>query len=331
MIIGMTYDKREDYELINGQPFDLFFEFDQIETINYLVDILKRLGHDVIEIGNINQLVKFLNKEKEIDLIFNIAEGLEGRSREAQVPALLEAYGIPYTFSDPYTMILCMEKSKIKQLLRFSNIPTPDFFVINNMNSLGGKIIENLTFPVIIKPLFGGCSMGISNDSITYDFSSTINQIRTTYNLYQQPVLVEDFLPGREFTVGILENPNGSNFVGCTEIKLQGKERHVYGAIEKEHCEQLVIYQKPSRLEKDLLSRIKEISKRAYEIAECKDAARIDIRLDKNNEPEILEINPLPGLHPWHSDLPIIGTQNGISYKEIINMILSSAIKRWKL
>ena len=326
--VGLVYDLRQDY-LEMGFSEEQTAEFDSIETINALSEAISALGHEVERTGNIYELTKLLARGKSWDLVFNVSEGLYGRSREAQVPALLEAFNIPYTFSDPLTLALALDKAMTKRILRESGIPTPDFFVIGTpaeAESAAGALPPEMKFPLFVKPVSEGTGKGITAASIVRDHAELKSQAGRLLAKFGQPVLVETFLPGDEFTVGILGTADKARAVGVLEVKLlKNAEPGVYSYTNKELCEELVKYTLVKN--KKLAAMAGELALRAYRALGCRDAGRIDIKADKSGL-HVLELNPLAGLHPTHSDLPILCSQAGIKYSELIREIIDSALSR---
>ncbi len=331
MRVGLTYDLRREY-LDMGFTEEETAEFDSEETIEALARTIGSLGHDVVKIGNIYELTERLSRGERWDMVFNIAEGLYGRNRESQIPALLEAYNIPYTFSDPLTLSLCLDKEMAKRVVRDAMVPTPEFFVVNSIEEVktgrwNVSIETDLSYPLFVKPISEGTGKGVSADSIVYDSAQLKKQCRKLLLKYQQPVLVERFLPGRELTVGILGTAENARVIGILEVKLKrNAEPLVYSFINKELCEEKVKYDllKDQKTMKDA----SDIALKAYRVLGCRDAGRIDLRADDRGRLYFLEMNPLAGLHPTHSDLPILCTKLGISYRELIGMIIESARKR---
>lgn len=322
MLIGLTYDLRQDY-LNMGFGEEETAEFDRVETIEAIENVLQELGHQTVRIGNIWQLTSELVVGNRWDLVFNIAEGLRGIGREAQVPALLDAYDIPYTFSDPLVLSLTLHKGMTKRVLRDLGIPTPDFFEVHTAEDV--KNI-NLPFPLFAKPIAEGTGKGITPASKITNSRQLKEVCLKLLQDYNQPVLVEKFLPGREFTVGIVGTGESAKSVGTMEIVLNDKaEQDVYSYVNKENCEELVKYKAVS----DALSmQAEQIALDAWRKLNCRDGGRLDLRVDSNGIPNLMEINPLAGIHPEHSDLPIICTLHGISYRELFTMILESAQQR---
>jgi D-alanine-D-alanine ligase len=329
MKIGLTYDLRREY-LDMGFSQEETAEFDSDETINALEGAMRGLGHEVLRIGHIYELTRRLAAGERWDLVFNISEGLYGRSREAQVPALLEAFNIHYTFSDPLTLSLCLDKAMTKSIVRDAGIRTPDFFVINSLTELERiNLKEKGKFPLFVKPISEGTGKGITPDSITRDPEGFKRQVKKLLIRYQQPVLVETYLPGREYTVGILGNGDEARVVGALEVRLLKKaEPDVYSFMNKELCEERVKYVLVDN--KKILDEASDVALRAYRALGCRDAARVDLKTGEDAWIYFIEMNPLAGLHPTHSDLSILCTQVGIPYKALITEIINHAVKRRK-
>ena len=322
MTIGLTYDLRDDY-LAAGFSEDETAEFDREDTIQVLQQTLQDLGYETDRIGNIKHLTRRLAAGDRWDIVFNIAEGFRGFGREAQVPALLDAYEIPYTFSDPLVLCLTLHKAMTKAVVRDLGIPTPDFCVVESMSDLE---MLDLPFPVFAKPVAEGTSKGITAASKIWSESQLISVCAQSLIAYKQPVLVEAFLPGREFTVGILGTGKDATAIGVMEVILRDTaEPGVYSYQNKERYEELVEY----LLAKDAMAeKAKEIALAVWHGIGCRDAGRVDIRADANGVPNFMEVNPLAGLHPQHSDLPIIANMVGVTYRSLIEAILHSAFAR---
>jgi D-alanine-D-alanine ligase len=327
MKIGLTYDLRSDY-LAEGYSELETAEFDREETIEALEKCLQRLGHRTDRIGHVRRLIERLTYGDRWDMVFNIAEGLRGVSREAQVPAILDIYDIPYTFSDPLVMSLSLHKGMTKRIIRDAGVPTPDFFVFE------GELEERvLTFPppFFIKPVAEGTGKGITPDSIIRRIEDLLPACSRMLAAHDQPVLIERYLSGREFTVGITGTGPEATVVGTMEVHLLPEaEQGVYSYANKEKCEELVKYIIRNNLEEPVVKRCEEVAINAWIALGCRDGGRIDIRCDEAENPYFLEVNPLAGLHPDHSDLPIISKGVGLGYENLIKRILASASKRIK-
>jgi len=322
MNIGLAYDLRSDY-LAMGYSDEETAEFDRPDTIDAIERALVKLGHAPDRIGNIFSLVKRLAAGDRWDLVFTIAEGMHGYAREAQVPALLEAFTIPVTFSDPMVLSLSLHKGMAKRVVRDQGVATPDFAVVADRE---GAEMVRLPFPLFVKPVAEGTGKGVTAASKVMSRQSLIERCSELIAAYHQPVLVETFLPGREFTVGIVGTGREARSLGVMEVVLlPAAEKDVYSYTNKEKCEALVEY----RLADDYQAKqAAETAVAAWRALECRDAGRVDLRSDAKGIPNFIEVNPLAGLHPEHSDLPILCGKAGISYDQLIGMIMDSALKR---
>jgi D-alanine-D-alanine ligase len=325
MHIGLTYDLRSEY-LAAGYGEEETAEFDQIGTIDALDDALSQIGHDTDRISHARQLVERLARGDRWDLVFNICEGLSGIARESQVPAVLDVYGIPYTFSDPAVTAVCLHKGWTKTLVRAAGVPTPDWLVVERLDDLDRFSIP---FPVIAKPLAEGTGKGIDAASKVSDLAALRQSCSRLLDKFRQPVLVEGFLPGREFTVGLVGTGDAAEVLGTLEIKLRSSaEADVYSYVNKEQCEQLVDYAFVRGSDDVAVAKAEEIALAAWRAVGGRDAGRIDLRCDAAGRPQMIEINPLAGLHPTHSDLPMIQTAVGGQYRDLIGRIVESARSR---
>jgi len=323
MKVALTYDLRTDY-LSQGCKDEDVAEFDSEETVAALDETIRELGYHTERIGNCLSLCSRLVSGQRWDLVFNIAEGLSGRFRESQVPCLLEMYKIGYTFSDPFTCAVTLDKGLAKRMVRDFGIRTPKFEVIEDITDIGRISLE---YPLFAKPVSEGTGKGINDKSLIESPAQLTEVCEYLLNRFAQPVLVEEFLPGREFTVGVLENGSQAHVLGIMEIEvLHDTNGNVYSYVAKERCEELVNYL-PYR-KGSLHRQLEQLALKSYKVLQCRDAARVDFRCDRKGVPCFLEINPLPGLHPTHSDLPMIATQEGVSYAELIDAIIRSALSR---
>lgn len=325
LLVGITYDLRDDYRAM-GYDDEAIAEFDSMETINAIDTTLQKLGFVTERIGHIKHLVLRLAAGKCWDIVFNIAEGMHGIGREAQIPALLDAYTIPYTFSDPLVLALTLNKAMTKQIIRDSNIPTPAFILVSGIEDIQHC---SLTYPLFAKPYAEGTGKGITASSVIQNPGELESTCALLLQKYNQPVLVEEYLPGREFTVGIAGSGKNAHIIGTMEIiLLDNAEKNVYSYSNKEMCEERVEY----RLANDVMAEHSaHVALQAWQALGCLDAGRVDIKCDSSGNPHFLEVNPLAGLHPTHSDLPIICTKVGISYEQLIATIMHNALQRYNL
>jgi D-alanine-D-alanine ligase len=322
MKIGITYDLREEY-LQRGFTEEETAEFDSEETIHAIEVGLAVLGHETQRIGSIRHLASRLTAGQRWDLVFNIAEGLNSFGRESQVPTLLDAYDIAYTFSDPIVLGLTLHKGLAKHVVRDMGLPTPDFLVFNDDADLDEFC---LPFPVFVKPVAGGSSMYISHASKVADPQALLRVCRELRGRTHQPVLVECFLPGREFTVGVVGTGSMARAIGALEIVLQpDAEPEIYSYTNKRDYQRLVRYQ---LADYGGANQVSELALSVWRLLNCRDAGRVDIRLDAAGTPSFLEVNPLPGLHPEHSDLVILCRMLDIGFVQLLELILDSAVER---
>ncbi|MBI5022507.1 MAG: D-alanine--D-alanine ligase [Ignavibacteriales bacterium] len=321
---------------VNLHSSDIYAEWDTFETIDAVRSALAE-HHSVTMIEADEQAFSKLQKLAP-QIVFNIAEGLNGVSREAQIPAMLEMLGLPYSGSDPLTLAICLDKSRAKEILSYYNIPTAKFAVIHTESDLNKCKIP---FPNIVKPLHEGSSKGIYNSSIVRTSHELKEVVTATLHKYKQPVLVEEYLPGREFTVAILGNGNDLHVLPIVEIKfdtLPAGVNPIYSYEAKWIWDQsdspLEIFTCPAVLSKELEKEIVEISKQAYKILRCRDWCRIDVRLDSKGTPNIIELNPLPGILPKPEDnscFPKAARAAGLTYNQLIQSVLLLAAQRYGL
>jgi D-alanine-D-alanine ligase len=320
--IGLCYDLRDDYAHL-GLEEEQLAEFDRADTIEQLEGALHELGHRSDRIGNVTALVTRLAAGDRWDLVFNIAEGRFGIGREAQVPALLDAYEIPYTFSDPLVMALTLHKAVAKRVLRDCGLPTPAFALIEEAAQLDAL---DLPYPLFAKPVAEGTSKGIDEHSLCHDAAALRRTCTRLLDRFRQPVLVETYLEGRELTVGLVGTGEAARAVGALEVLLlEGADPGIYTFRNKEDCETLVEY----RAVHDEVARASmELALRAWRALGCRDGGRVDVRCDRSGRPQILEVNPLAGMHPEHSDLPILWGKLGRPFVELVREIVDSAAQR---
>lgn len=322
MKIGLTYDLRDDY-LADGFSDEETAEFDRPETIEALEQTLQALGYVTDRIGHVRSLVGRLASGARWDMVFNIAEGLYGLGREAQVPAVLDAYGIPYTFSDPLICALTLHKGMAKRVARDLDVPTAKFQMVENEKDIAEI---SLAYPLFAKPVAEGTSKGITLASLINDHVALNKTCRKLLSEFRQPVLVEEYLPGEEMTVGVIGTGPKARVVGVMGISLnENADAEFYSYENKEDYEERVVY----RLIEDERSKTAaDLSLKLWRGLGCRDAGRIDFKCDARGEPNFLEINPLAGLHPKRSDLPIMCNLAGISYQELIKQIVISTLER---
>lgn len=325
MLIGLTYDLRSEY-LAMGYGEVETAEFDRDDTIAAIENALNEMGHATDRIGHGRRLVERLADGDRWDLVFNIAEGMNGIGREAQVPSILDLYGIPYTFSDPLVMSLTLHKGMTKRVVRDCGVPTSDFMVVETgPNGTRPAFPE----PWFIKPVAEGTGKGVTPASIIRDPARFAAACERMIAAFRQPVIVEPYLPGREFTVGLVGTGPEAQVLGTIEVVLlEAAESGVYSYVNKERCEELVVYRLVSPEGDGQVREAERVALAAWRALGCRDGGRVDIRCDDAGRPLFMEVNPLAGLHPEHSDLPIIGNHLGISFRDLIGRIVRSAMRR---
>ncbi len=323
--IGLCYDLKSDYLAAGFAPHDVM-EFDEEETIAGIAEALAGLGHSVDRIGRGTELARRLAAGERWDLVFNFAEGVRGRSREAQVPALCEMFDQPYTFSDPLTCAVTLDKPLAKRVVRDSGLPTPPFAVVESPEQAEMVTLEP---PLFVKPAAEGSSKGVTERSRVSDRSELRGACDELIRLFRQPVLVERYLPGREMTVGIVGNGDDARVVGVMEVVFKDGTDQDYTALNKAEYVDRTVYRLLDG--EPTAHRARAVALGAYRALSCRDAARVDLRCDGDGEPCFLEVNPLPGLNPVTSDLPILSRMAGLSYSELLGSIVEAAARRWDL
>jgi len=320
MRVGLTYDLKDDY-LAQGYDKETCAEFDSIDTIDAIDAFLTSRGCKTERIGNIQALTHALATGNRWDLVFNIAEGLYGRGREAQVPALLDAYGIPYVFSDPLVLSLTLDKALTKRVVRDGGVPTADFQVIHSVHETNNT---SLAFPLFVKPIAEGTGKGITSKSLVRTEKELRASAQDIHARFGQDALVEQYLPGREFTVGITGIGANARVIGVMEIHLlESADACGYTYDNKQQYEERVRYTLVNDAEAKTAG---DVALSAWRLLGCRDGGRIDIRSDANGRPHFLEVNPLAGLHPVLGDLVILSKLAGLTYHDLLGRILDSAL-----
>jgi len=319
--VGLTYDLRQDY-LAEGYSLEETAEFDKPDTIEGIEQALHMLGFHTERIGNAKALVQALAAGKRWDMVFNIAEGMYGVARESLVPALLDAYRIPYTFSGPDVLVVALDKALTKTVARDAGVPTAPFAVLRTPADIARV---QLPFPLFLKPVAEGTGKGISERSKV----GTAGELRAVaedlLTRFRQSVLVETYLPGREFTVGLAGEGARAEVLGAIEVVFRPGVEPIYSYQTKADYEARVTYTTPT----DATARAAcDVALAAWRALGCVDAGRIDLRCDAGGRPNFIEVNPLAGLNPTHSDLPILCRLNGIDFNALIGRIMANALRR---
>jgi len=323
MRIGLTYDLRTWY-LERGYTMDETAEFDKEETVVALESELLRLGYETVRIGNIFQLVEKLAAGERWDMVFNIAEGLYGDGRESVVPALLDQYRIPYVFSGPVVMGVSLNKYLTRLVVEAAGVPVCPGIIANSVQDL--QDLSSLDFPLFVKPVAEGTGKGITTRSVVRDMETLVTLVAELLATYNQPVLVEEYLPGREFTVGVTGNGAEAKVTGGMEVIC--KDNLPYSVEVKENYEDYVKYRV---YDDDIKPECDAVALGAWRALGAVDAGRVDMKADRHGRICFIEANPLAGLNPVHSDLPMLSRMNGLAFSTLIEIIMNSATKRYEL
>src|SRR5438874_5519641 len=314
---------------------DEFAEWDAPATIAAVESALSHLGK-VVRLEATEDFPENLRQARP-DIVFNMAEGFRGVNREAHVPAICEFFGIPYSGSDPFALTLCLDKAKTKETLSFHGIPTPQFAVVASLSDFESRTAD-LELPLFVKPLHEGSSKGITDKNLCWDRAHLRRQTRFLLENYKQPVLVEEYLPGKEFTCAVLGNGDEATVLPIVAMNFEALPKGalpIYTFDAKFVWDRpeapLDIFQCPARVTKQLQTSIERVTLDAFRALGCRDWARIDVRLDAAGNPNVLEVNPLPGILPDPADnscLPKAARAAGIDYDELIQSCLKYAAAR---
>jgi D-alanine-D-alanine ligase len=329
MRIGLSYDLKDNVPRPQGKPEDALEEYDSLETVDAIAKAIEAQRHSVVKLGGGRE---FLNNVlgQRVDLVFNISEGLGNyRSREAQVPSVLEMLGVPYSGSDPLCLAVSLEKPLAKRLVSFSGVATPRWQVVSDTRQLKEVEWSRFSLPAFAKPAHEGSSKGIRITSRLENSQQIVEAVTGLLEYYQQPVMVEEFISGEEVTVGVIGN-SPPKVVGIMRVVPRKKTDYfVYSLEVKRDWESLLTYECPALLGKGVLQDIADSSLKAYEALGCRDFARMDFRIGPDGTPYFLEINPLPGLNPKSGDLPIMAGKMGWTYEALISAVLNAALQRY--
>ncbi len=346
--VALLANLKKNAPILPGMPADYWADLDSEHTVEAIADALRERGYRVTFLeGNATLYDRI--REVRPDICFNLCEGHFGDSREAHVPAILEMLRIPYTGSKVLTLALALDKPMTKRVLSYHNLPTPPFQVFERPDE---PLDPDLAFPLFVKPSSQGTGMGISAESVVHDEPQLRAQVKKMLDAYQEPVLVERFIAGRDITVGMVGNlvspvawrlpedeeasriVRGLRFLPPLEIEL-GEYAQEEGGLYTYHAKvdlaDKLSYVCPARLDPGMTEELNWLAAVTFRVTGCLDVARVDFRLDEtdNNKPYILEINPLPGLAPGISDLVIEAAAAGINYTELINLIFDEALERY--
>ncbi|NLE09761.1 MAG: ATP-grasp domain-containing protein [Dehalococcoidales bacterium] len=329
MNIGLACDLKDAVPAENNLVTDALEEYDSVETVEIIKASLENGGHQVTMLGGGKQFLDGMTAGSNIDIVFNIAEGRGTyRSREAQVPSVLEMLDIPYTGSDPLTLAVCLDKPLTKKLVKLEGVRTPDWVLVTGTDTIDKIPWTVLKYPSIVKPAFEGSSKGVHATALVHDGEEARKEVCSQLRDYRQPVLCEEFIDGDEVTVGIIGNKN-PDIVGMMRVLPRKATKHfVYSLEVKRDWQVLVDYECPAELGQKTLECLREDSLKAYHTLGCRDFSRVDFRIDAQGTPYFIEINPLPGLGTY-SDLIIMALKLGWTHENVIRSVFNAALERY--
>jgi len=322
--VGLAYNIKKGNR---SEGEDAEAEYDTIDTIDAIKVALEESGCTVQLLEANKDFIHNLEKSKP-DIVFNIAEGLGGRGREAHIPAILSFLGIPYTGSDEITLGIALDKALTKRVLASYGIKTPGYQVISDEKT---AISTKLGFPLIVKPNAEGSSKGIFDTATAENPEELGKLVAANLKSYRQPMLVEEFVSGREFTVAVVGNGQDIKVFPPMEVKYKdmGKLRNIYSFDVKKNFRKYIEYECPPRMDKRKIESMQRVAASVFNVLQCRDFSRVDFRMDDKGMIHFIEINPLPGLAPGYSDFILIASYNGHGYAETVRMVLNTALKRY--
>ncbi|HYV65817.1 MAG TPA: ATP-grasp domain-containing protein, partial [Myxococcales bacterium] len=324
--VGFTFNVKRIKPEMDGRK-DEEAEYDAPSTVQAVREAIAAAGHEVIDLEATAELPNVL-ASTPVDLVFNMAEGIKGRNREAVVPALLELLDIPYSGSDPTALSIALDKALAKRIVRQHGILTPNFVTLQTGKERLPR--ELMRFPLIVKPVAEGSSKGVHHTSVVETEAELREAAREMIAKYDQPALVESYVAGREFTVGLLGERRPKVLPPMEVVFLTGEKHPVYSFEYKQASSSSIRYDVPAKLEPSQLRSLERAARECFIALGCRDVARVDFRMDEQGKVYFLECNPLPGLTPGWSDLVLIAKAAGIEYPALIAEILSGAIRRYK-
>ncbi len=331
MRIGLSFDLKEavkDSLSSEGQPEDALEEYDSRETVKGIAAAIEEMGHSTVLLGGGREFLSAIQKER-VDLVFNIAEGLGNyRSREAQIPGILELLNIPYTGSDPLALAVSLDKAVTKSLVSLAGVMTPRWQVVNDADGLSEVDWTSFPFPVFVKPLHEGSSKGIRTGSKVDSPIQLMSAVPALIERYRQPVIVEEFIYGDEITTGVIGNSPARVLGIMRVIPKTADPNFVYSLEVKRDWERLVDYECPAKLGFRVLEAISDAALKVFNALGCRDISRVDFRIGKDGTPYFLEINPLPGLNPKSGDIVIMAGKMGWTYPRLVSSIVDAALRR---
>ncbi len=322
--VGLTFNLRRAEKPTRANDVDA--EYDSPRTIAAIREAVESYGHKVVELEATPELPSLLHST-DIDLVFNIAEGFKGRHRESQIPALLELLGIPYTGSDPTALSLSLDKGLAKRLVRQAGFLTPPFLLLTTGRE---RLTKDLAFPAIVKPVAEGSSRGILQTSVVESENELRELAAEIAGRYRQAVIVENFVGGREFTVGLLGEKRPKVLPPMEIVFERDEEKYPVYSFSSKFETPTVRYEVPARVDPALDTELRRVARGVFAVLGCRDVARVDLRLDSEGRVHFIECNPLPGLSPGFSDFCFIAEAAGLDYRTLIGEILAPCIRRWR-
>ncbi|PIQ84168.1 MAG: D-alanine--D-alanine ligase [Candidatus Omnitrophica bacterium CG11_big_fil_rev_8_21_14_0_20_63_9] len=321
--VGLTYNVKSEWVLKPGDPPDINAELDHEETVAHIERAFQEAGHTVVRIGNARQLIELAGKVP-VDIVFNIAEGYEGRNRESQVPILLEMLRIPFVGADGLTLGLTLDKVLTKKVLIAEGIATPRYAEVTDPEKLWEV---DLTFPLIVKLRCEGSSKGLSPKSLVNTPDELRAQVRFLADTYKHAtIFIEEFVEGEEFTVAIIGNESPDVFP-VVQVALDGRTDLGRNFFHYAYLRSGADYICPAKIPEPLAKQMQDLALRTYQAVECRDFGRVDFRVDRKGRPYVLEINPLPSLSP-EDVFNFVAKHRGITHYQIISRILDVALAR---
>jgi len=322
--VGLTYNLKKG---IKSDVEDIEAEYDSIDTVQAIKKALENLNCKVELLEADSDILKRIH-DMRLDIVFNIAEGTYGRGREAQIPAILDFLKIPFTGSDETSLCISLDKALSKRILSTYGVKTPRYQLLYDSRPV---IDKNLKYPLIVKPNAEGSSKGISDFAIVNNRKELDLLLEKNFKMYGGPMLAEEYIQGREFTVAVAGNDKNTVVFPPMEIRYKNRwhKYNIYSYKVKRNYKKYIDYICPAPLDTKTETRLIRITKKIYDVLECRDFARVDFRMSEDGEIYFIEINPLPGLTPGYSDYPMIAEFNGVEYGTVIKMILNSALARY--
>ncbi len=325
--VGLAYNLKKG---IRSEIEDVEAEYDTTDTVEAIRQVLEDLGCKVEMLEADKGFITNLQKAGP-DIVFNIAEGLLGRGREAHIPAILSFLGVPYTGSDETALGIALDKALTKRIMSSYGIRTPKYQLVKDVKF---RLRKDMTFPIIIKPNVEGSSKGISDTAVVDDIAALEELVGRNILVYRQPMLLEEYIDGREFTVGIAGNDADTVVFSPMEVKyrdetLNERKHNVYSYNVKKDFKRHIEYECPPAIEPEIMQRMMDAARRVFKALLCRDFSRVDFRMSRGGDIYFIEINPLPGLAPGYSDYILLAGFNGYGYKDIIRMVFNSALKRY--